>query len=74
MSMTIVASVIAFVVAIFVIKFFMGYISKRSFLPFVVYRVALGVAIIILLSTGVLTPEGGTATSAAAAAAVGGGL
>ncbi|MFA5607237.1 MAG: undecaprenyl-diphosphate phosphatase [Leucobacter sp.] len=74
MSMTIVASVIAFVVAIFVIKFFMGYISKRSFLPFVVYRVLLGVAIIILLSAGVLTPEGGTATNAAAVAAVGGGL
>ena len=69
MSMTLVATAIAFVVAIFVIKFFMGYISKRSFMPFVVYRVLLGVVIIALLATGVLTAEGGTAVAAGASAA-----
>jgi undecaprenyl-diphosphatase len=68
MSMTIVASVIAFVVAIFVIKFFMSYISKRSFMPFVVYRVLLGVVIMVLLGTGVLSAEGGTAVAQGAAA------
>ncbi|MBL3687162.1 undecaprenyl-diphosphate phosphatase [Leucobacter zeae] len=68
MSMTLIATAIAFIVAIFVIKFFMGYISKRSFMPFVVYRIALGIGIIVLLATGVLTAEGGTASASGAAA------
>lgn len=55
---TIVATAIAFLVAIFVIKFFMSYISKRSFLPFVVYRILLGAFIIALLLTGALQPGG----------------
>jgi len=64
MSMTLVASVIAFIVAIFVIKFFMNYISKRSFMPFVVYRVLLGIVIIVLLATGVLDAGSGAAGTA----------
>jgi undecaprenyl-diphosphatase len=35
--------------------FFMNYISKRSFLPFVIYRVVLGGLLIAGLLTGVLT-------------------
>ncbi len=50
------ATAVAFVVGLGVIAFFMNYISKRSFLPFVVYRVLLGVVLIVLLSTGVLLP------------------
>ncbi|WP_168627198.1 undecaprenyl-diphosphate phosphatase [Cryobacterium sp. BB307] len=50
------ATGVAFVVALGVIAFFMNYISKRSFLPFVLYRVLLGGAIIVMLSTGVLQP------------------
>ncbi|MDN3495953.1 undecaprenyl-diphosphate phosphatase [Planococcus sp. APC 4015] len=50
------ATGVAFVVALAVIAFFMSYISKRSFLPFVVYRVALGTTILVLLSTGVIQP------------------
>lgn len=60
MSLTLVATAIAFVVAIFVIKFFMSYISEHSFMPFVIYRIALGVVVIVLLATGVLTAQGGT--------------
>jgi undecaprenyl-diphosphatase len=52
---TLIATVVAFVVAIFVIKFFMSYISKRSFMPFVVYRIVLGIVIFILLGTNVLS-------------------
>jgi undecaprenyl-diphosphatase len=52
---TILATVIAGVVGFVVIHYFLAYISKRSFLPFVVYRVLLGAALIVLLSTGVLT-------------------
>lgn len=48
------ATLVAFIVALIVIAFFMNYISKRSFLPFVIYRVLLGGLIITLLSTGVL--------------------
>jgi undecaprenyl-diphosphatase len=35
----------------------MNWISKRSFLPFVIYRVLLGGTLIVLLSTGVLSPR-----------------
>jgi undecaprenyl-diphosphatase len=51
---TLIATVVAFVVAIFVIKFFMSYISKRSFMPFVIYRIVLGIVIFALVGTGVL--------------------
>ena len=50
------ATVVAFVVALGVIAFFMSWISKHSFLPFVVYRVALGATVLVLLSTGVIQP------------------
>ncbi|MDZ8172675.1 undecaprenyl-diphosphate phosphatase [Microbacterium xanthum] len=51
---TAVATVVAFVVALAVIAFFMRWISQHSFLPFVVYRVALGTVVIVLLSLGVI--------------------
>lgn len=50
------ATLVAFIVGFAVIAFFMSYISKRSFLPFVIYRILLGGALIVLLSTGVLLP------------------
>jgi undecaprenyl-diphosphatase len=50
------ATLVAFVVGFAVIAFFMSYISKRSFLPFVIYRILLGGALVVLLSTGVLLP------------------
>lgn len=49
-----VATLIAGVVGFAVIAFLMSYISKRSFLPFVIYRVLLGLALIVLLSLGIL--------------------
>lgn len=51
---TLVATGIAFVIALVVIAGLMAYISKRSFLPFVIYRVLLGSTILVLLSMGVL--------------------
>ena len=53
---TLVATIIAGVVGFVVIAFFMNYISKRSFLPFVIYRILLGGVIIALLLTGTLEP------------------
>lgn len=51
---TAVATVVAFVVGLFVIAKLMRYLKRGSFLPFVVYRVLLGAAIMVLLGTGVL--------------------
>ncbi len=51
---TLVATVIAFGVALLVITFFMNYISKHSFLPFVIYRILLGGALFALLATNTI--------------------
>ncbi len=48
------ATVVAFGVGLAVIAGFMAYISKRSFLPFVIYRIVLGATLLVLLSTGAL--------------------
>ncbi|MHA3683035.1 undecaprenyl-diphosphate phosphatase [Leucobacter sp. HY1910] len=70
MGLTAIATVVAFGIALVVIGLFMKYISKRSFMPFVVYRVLLGIVIIVLLATGVLTAEGGTAIAQTAGGAL----
>ncbi|MDR2998035.1 MAG: undecaprenyl-diphosphate phosphatase [Microbacterium sp.] len=54
MPETLAATGIAFVVALGVIAFFMNWISKHSFLPFVIYRILLGGVLVVLLSTGVI--------------------
>jgi len=51
---TAVATVVAFGVGLAVIAFLMQYLKRGSFLPFVVYRLVLGVVLIVLLSVGVL--------------------
>ena len=53
---TAVATIVAFAVGLGVIAFLMRYISTHSFLPFVIYRLLLGTALIVLLSLGVLQP------------------
>ncbi|MER5378671.1 undecaprenyl-diphosphate phosphatase [Streptomyces sp. NBC_00647] len=54
---TIFATIIAFAVGYAVIAWFMKFISHKSFMPFVWYRIALGVVIIALVSTDVLSPH-----------------
>ncbi|MGP4115133.1 undecaprenyl-diphosphate phosphatase [Streptomyces sp. 4N509B] len=56
---TILASVVSFVVAYAIIAWFMKWISTRSFMPFVWYRVAIGVVILVLVTLGVLDPNSG---------------
>lgn len=51
---TAVATVVAFGVGFAVIAYLMRYLKKGSFLPFVIYRVVLGVVLLVLLATGVL--------------------
>lgn len=54
MWQTIAATIVAFAVGFVIIAYFMRYISRHSFLPFVIYRMVLGLALIILLLTNVL--------------------
>ena len=51
---TLLATVIAFFVAIGVIVYFLRYIATHTFRPFVVYRVLLGLVVMALLATGVI--------------------
>jgi undecaprenyl-diphosphatase len=51
---TILASVIAFGVGLTVIAWLLRYLDRGSFTPFVVYRIVLGVALLLLVQTGVL--------------------
>lgn len=53
---TAVATIVAFVVGFGVIAFLMRYISTHSFLPFVIYRIALGATLLVLLSANVIQP------------------
>lgn len=48
------ATVVSFGVGLAVIAYLMRYLKRGSFLPFVLYRVVLGVVLLILLATGVL--------------------
>ncbi|MER6526529.1 undecaprenyl-diphosphate phosphatase [Streptomyces sp. NPDC001508] len=54
---TLFATVIAFASGYAVIAWFMKFISSKSFMPFVYYRVALGIVIIALVTAGVLSPH-----------------
>lgn len=48
------ATLVAFIVGYAVIAWLMKFIATRSFMPFIIYRIALGTLILILLSTGVI--------------------
>lgn len=51
---TLVATVVSFVVGYAAIAWLLRYVSTNSYTPFVIYRVLLGGAVLVLLSTGVL--------------------
>ena len=52
---TVIATVISFVVGYAVIVWFLKLISTRSYMPFVVYRIALAIAVVVLLGAGYLS-------------------
>lgn len=52
---TLVGTAVSFVVGLAVIHWLLKYVSNHSYKPFVIYRVALGSLVLILLATGVLT-------------------
>jgi len=37
----------------------MKFISTRSFMPFVIYRIILGIVLFVLVAAGVLSPHAG---------------
>jgi undecaprenyl-diphosphatase len=52
---TIIGTVVSFVVGIAVIHWLLKFVSTRSYAPFVVYRVALGTLVLVLLGFGVIS-------------------
>lgn len=59
MGQTAAATAVAFVVALFTIRQLMAWVKKHSFLPFVIWRIVLGVVIIVALSVGWIEPLAG---------------
>jgi undecaprenyl-diphosphatase len=51
---TIVATVVSFVIGYAAIAWLLRYVSTRSYLPFVIYRIALGTLVFVLLGTGAI--------------------
>jgi undecaprenyl-diphosphatase len=54
---TALATVVAFVVGYGVIVVFLRLVSSRGYMPFVAYRIALGLVVLVLLQAGVLSPR-----------------
>jgi undecaprenyl-diphosphatase len=57
MAKTLVATVVAFAVGYAVVAWLLRYLRTHSYLPFVIYRVVLGCAVLLLLSLGVLDAD-----------------
>jgi len=53
-SQTLIATAIAFVVGYIVIAWLIKFVMKKSFMPFIIYRIALGSTLLVLLATGVI--------------------
>ncbi|HET6503497.1 MAG TPA: undecaprenyl-diphosphate phosphatase [Amycolatopsis sp.] len=56
---TILATLVSFAVGYLVIAWLMNFIKTRSYLPFVVYRIALGILLFVLMAAGALAPSAG---------------
>lgn len=56
---TVFATIIAFGVGYAVIAWFMKFITTKSFMPFVIYRIALGILLFFLVGSDVLSPHAG---------------
>ena len=51
---TIIATIVSFVIGLAVIHWLLEYVSNKSYTPFVIYRIALGVLVLVLVATGTL--------------------
>jgi undecaprenyl-diphosphatase len=52
---TFAATAVAFVIGYLVIAWLLKFVSTKSFMPFIIYRIILGSAILLLLATGVIS-------------------
>ena len=46
--------IISFIVALGVVAWFMHWVRRRGFAPFAIYRIVLGIVLVILLSRGLI--------------------
>ena len=53
---TLIATAIAFVVGYAVIAWLLKFITTKSFMPFIIYRITLGTTVLVLLSAGIINP------------------
>ena len=53
---TFIATAIAFVVGYAVIAWLLKFVTTKSFMLFIIYRIALGTTVLVLLGTGVINP------------------
>ncbi len=60
---TLVATVVAFVIGYLVIAWLLKFVTTKSFMPFIIYRICLGTLVLVLLATGVIS-DSATAGSA----------
>lgn len=51
---TIIATIVSFVVGLAVIHWLLEYVSKNSYMPFVIYRIGLGSLVLLLVATGAI--------------------
>jgi undecaprenyl-diphosphatase len=51
---TLVATVVAFIIGYLVIAWLIKFVTTKSFMPFIVYRIVLGALVMALLATGVI--------------------
>ena len=56
LSQTLIATCIAFVVGYGVIAWLLKFVTTKSFMPFIIYRVVLGSTLLVLLLLGVINP------------------
>lgn len=55
LTATILATIVSFVTGLLVIKYLLSYLNRGSFAPFVIWRIFVGVALLIALGTGSLS-------------------
>jgi undecaprenyl-diphosphatase len=51
-----IGNIVAFIVALLAIKFFIGFLSKHGFRLWGIYRIVVGVLLLVLIKTGFLAP------------------
>jgi undecaprenyl-diphosphatase len=52
---TFVATIVAFIIGYLVIAWLLKFVTTKSFMPFIIYRICLGTLVLVLLATGVIS-------------------